>query len=222
MATVDSRYNTEEKCSTILEASVEHFKEELFNIYPVKKKIPVVGVTSSDINRELGRTQKNTSYQEYFAISIASISETEDSWNTFATKKYGAGLIPNKTEGTPDFYYKLSLTPVAVVLNLSYFTQSYQNVLTFSNYWISNRREGTFQLNLSKFPIDIRIETEPTISMGEKDLSGGTPYKIDTTVTIKTYVGSIYKTPTATALEGDLILVDLNGNERLQDVVKDD
>ena len=68
MATVNSRYNADGKIANILLYSIQQFKEELFNIYQVKDKenIPVVSGSGSDINRELGRTQKNISYQKYF------------------------------------------------------------------------------------------------------------------------------------------------------------
>lgn len=218
MATVNSRYNADGKIANILLYSIQQFKEELFNIYQVKDKenIPVVSGSGSDINRELGRTQKNISYQKYFTIIPASVEEATDSYNSFASKKYSNGLMPNKTED-PDYYYKFSLTPVICTLNLSFFAQSFADIIEFSDYWISNKREGTFQLCLADLKIDIRVDTEPTVSFSDKDLSNGDFYKVDTIVKLSTYVGSIYKTSAIKQIVESVNLLDIKDNVVLEE-----
>lgn len=203
MPTVNSKFNTQGQISNILLESIRHFKTKIKDIYTIED-VPVVSGNGNDVNRELGRTQKDVSYQKYFNITVASVEENEGPYNSFPSKKYG---VANIRQNAGDYYYTLSLTPVACTLNVNFFTQSYYDLIQFSDCWVSNKREGTFQLLIGgKFPLDIQVQLEPTVSFPEKDLSSGNPYMATTVAKLYTYCGYIYKTPTFTNGKAEVVI----------------
>lgn len=190
MPVINSRYNIRKNSNFLLE-SIRNFKTKLLDIYPVDKNIPVLGISNDDTNRELGRTQKDVSIQKYFTVTVASVEENPDFYNSFSSKKYS---VKNVNVGN-GYVYKMSLVPVICTLNIAFFSQSYADLIEFADYWIYNKLEGSFQLKIGEQPFDIQVQTETTLSFSGKDLSSGNPFKVETVAKLFTYCGQIEKSP---------------------------
>ena len=190
MPVVNSRYNIKKNSNFLLE-SIRNFKNKLLDIYPVDKNLPVLGISNDDTNRELGRTQKDLTQQKYITVTVASVEENADFYSPFSSKKYGVEFI----NGGNGYVYKMSLVPVICTLNISFFSQSYADLIEFADYWIYNKQAGNFQLKIGSQPFDIQVQLETTLSFSGKDLSSGNPFKVETVAKLFTYCGLIEKSP---------------------------
>lgn len=193
MPTINSRFYIKSNVSPIFLRSYEALKTIIRRIYD-DSTIPVVGtLDENDVNRELGRTTQNTKNYPYFMITPTTLTEVVDRFNNFALKKYGTA--PVKMED--GFYYTFHLMPVTLTCNVSFFTQSFSDALSFMSSWMFNKREATFKLKTKNSPLsfDIAVVIEPDLACPTKDFSEGNPLKITSTLTLYTYVGEIYKSP---------------------------
>lgn len=196
MSTINSKYFIKTSKSPILLKSIEAVKYVLRKIAE-DDKIEVLGVTSdNDINREKGRVTQDVSNKPYFNLRISSISHSpqESGYNSFALMKYGSN--PTAILDDNEYRYSFHLRPVTVTLSIKYFEQDYEKILQFMSNWIFYQREGTFALKSGDgLTVDIKIILDEELNTSEKDFNPGNPYVVNSTITMKTYVGNIYKTP---------------------------
>lgn len=198
MPTINSRFYLYSGESPILKASYEFIKKMLAKISGIQD-IPVVGSSeASDINRELGRVTQDIKKYPYINIMPTQIEDNPDSYNQFTLKKYGNEPMLGKD----NYWYTFHLRPCLLTFTCAFYTQDFSQALNFMANWHFNSREGTFKLKTREgFEVDITVNIEPTANFPERDFGTGNPLRVETTFTLKTYTGYIYKVPNLDKVE---------------------
>jgi hypothetical protein len=194
MSTVNSNFYIKKDSSKILVTSIEAVKSALRKMYDCE--VNILGVTSEDVNRELGRVTKQTKSYPYFNIRPVSIEENKSSYNSFALAKLGCTPIKN----SDSYFYGYHLRPVILTCEISYFSQDYSQVLEYQQQLMFNVKEATVKIT-SQDKYSIRIKMYPEVSntsLPDKDLDSGNCYEIKNNLIIHTYAGILTKTPELT------------------------
>lgn len=202
MPTINSRFYIKSSESPIFLKSYEAIKIILQRIYG--KPLQIVGtLDSEDINRELGRVTQNLSKDPYAMIVPTNLTDNLESYQNFSLKKYGTEPIKYKD----GYYYTFHLKPVKVTCSVTFFSQSFLDILNYMSKWSFNAREGTFKLKTAQgLSFDIHVSLESDLNFPNKDFSQGTPLKVISTLVLDTYVGEIYKSPELKFIKPKLIL----------------
>lgn len=204
MPTINSRFYIKSSESPIFKKSYEALKVILKRVYG-KDNIPILGtLDENDINRELGRTTLNTTNYPYIMITPSNMTLNEESYNSFALKKYGT----KPKQHTDGYWYTFHLKPVHVTVTVNFFSQNFIDCINFMTNWSFNSREGTFKLNTKEgIAFDIHVNISDDINFPAKDLSSGNPLKVTGSLTLDTYVGEIYKSPSLKCIKKEIRIV---------------
>lgn len=215
MPTINSRFYIKSTESPILKASYEFIKKMLARISGIPN-IQVNGtLDSNDINRELGRTTLDISQYPYFNLVPTQLEDNLESYNSFTLKKFGTDPM----QGKDSYWYSFHLRPCKITFTSAFFTQDFVEAINFMSNWHFNAREGTFKLSTKEgFTVDIRVEIDPTISFPAKDFESGSPFKIESTFSLYTYTGDIYKSPTLQCLKKELKIIPSVEVENLEEI----
>lgn len=202
MPDINSIYYIKSSDSPIFNESYESLKAIIKRIWG--SDIGVYGtVQDSDISREQGRVEGGMTFKPYFVLRPTSCEDNLETYNSFNLKKYGTE--PRKAAN--GYYYSLHLKPVKLICSCSFYCQSVDDVLKFMSTWSFNSREFTFTLDVGGFEVDIHVTVESTINMPTRDLSGPNPMRLETNLTLFTYVGNVYKNPELLHLDVDMNIV---------------
>lgn len=203
MPTINSKFYIKSSESPIFKKSYEALKVILKRIYG--KDIQILGtLDENDINRELGRTTLDTASYPYIMITPSNITANEESYNPFALKKYG----DKPKQHTDGYWYTFHLKPVHVTITVNFYSQNFIDCINFMSNWSFNAREGTFKLNTNNgIAFDIHVGISDDINFPTRDLASGNPLKVTGTLTLDTYVGEIYKSPSLKCIRKDIRIV---------------
>lgn len=188
MPDINSIFYIKSSESPIFRESYESLKAIIKRIWG--EDIGVYGtVQESDISREQGRVEGSMTFKPYFVLRPNSCEDNFESYNTFVLKKYGTE--PKKASN--GYYYSMHLKPVKLICSCSFYCQSVDDALKFMSTWSFNAREMTFTLDVGGIEVDIHVTVESAINMPSRDLSGPNPMRLETNLTLHTYVGNVYK-----------------------------
>lgn len=191
MPTINSKFYIKSSESPIFLKSYEALQTVIKRIYG--QNLQIVGtLDENDINRELGRTTLDLTKSPYVMITPTNLTDNLESYQSFSLKKYGTEPVKH----TDGYYYSFHLKPVRLTCAVSFFSQSFLDILQFMSKWNFNAREGTFKLTTKQgLSFDIHVSLEADLNFPSKDFSQGNPLKVLTAITLDTYVGEIYKSP---------------------------
>lgn len=204
MSTVNSLFYIKKDNSKILIASIEAVKSSLRKIYDCE--VSVVGISSDDVNRELGRVNQQTKSYPYFTVKPVSVEDNRSSYNSFALAKLGTTPIRAKDS----YFYRHHLRPVILTCEIGYFTQDYSQVLDYQQQIMFNVKEATIKITSSdKSSFKIKVYPDvSSLSIPDKDLGSGACYEVRSNLIIHTYVGIKTKTPELKNIEYNIELED--------------
>lgn len=203
MPTINSKFYIKSSESPIFLKSYEALQTVIKRIYG--QNLQIVGtLDENDINRELGRTTLDLAKSSYAMITPTNLTDNLESYQSFSLKKYGTEPIKH----TDGYYYSFHLKPVKLTCAVSFFSQSFLDILQFMSKWNFNAREGTFKLTTKQgLSFDIHVSLEADLNFPSKDFSQGNPLKVLTAITLDTYVGEIYKSPELKFIKPSIKLV---------------
>lgn len=202
MPDINSIFYIKSSESPIFRESYESLKAIIKRIWG--EDIGVYGtVQEPDISREQGRVEGSMTFKPYFVLRPNSCEDNFESYNTFVLKKYGTE--PKKASN--GYYYSMHLKPVKLICSCSFYCQSVDDALKFMSTWSFNAREMTFTLDVGGIEVDIHVTVESAINMPSRDLSGPNPMRLETNLTLHTYVGNVYKNPELLNLSTEVNIV---------------
>jgi hypothetical protein len=199
----------EPKDSQIFEASEYNLGQILRStLYVGGTKVPEVVYTyREDYLREAARLKKKVEYP-IFGLTPRQLSENTSGYNIQTLKKLGTCGGYNK-DGS--IYYKYHLTPVEMTYELHFLTNDSDEMKSYMKRWLFLNRTLTFDLEVKNggFTTGIRVLTDTSISFGQLQVEERMIYDVTSTLTMRTYVGTVEEIPTIATVEIQVVPTDI-------------
>jgi hypothetical protein len=132
-------------------------------------KTPAVWSTSTDKVKAIASLFNGHPIRyPYAVLSLSSTSEAVDRFNVSNTARRGTTVVVSSDQKRS---FRVQFIPVDFEVSVEFYSNSYQNLLTFSNEWLFARRLGwlKFEVAYGSKSFSIGIEQEPNLSIPQRE-----------------------------------------------------